>query len=398
MTGRILLVQHCPHMGGSAVSATVTARALIRNGYSVDVAVAEAGPFVERFEREGCRVLIVPHHNWLRSGGIVRCAKRWTREFAAVGAFTRLLADGGYSLVYANTIVSVAAALAARRTRTPCVWHIRELFDDVGGEMTVPSLGGRKIVQKAVWYCADHVIVNSAAVARNILGLEDHASLSIVPNSVADELFHDVINSHAARESLGLPSGGLIVGVPGTLRPMKGHPFLLRAAAKVCQQSTEIHFAITGDDQSSWAEELKRQVSDLGIGEHVTFLGRVNDMCSFYAASDVISIPSRAEPFGRVAIEAFAEGKAVIASAVGGLAEIVESGSTGILVPYDDVAALAAALQCLTSDARLRNEYGMAARQAAHNLYTEEKYAARVTEIVNRVLAGRDAVLVPGSS
>jgi glycosyltransferase involved in cell wall biosynthesis len=382
---RVLLVQHCPRVGGSAFSAVVTAKALQRHGYDVDVVLAAEGPFVDKFHQIGCDVRILPHHNWLRPGGVLRCGRRWLRELAPVRAFGQLLRETEYAAVYVNTIVSVAAAIAARRSGVPCLWHIRELFDDVGGEMVIPTLGGRRLVRRVIWKNADQVVVNSNAVAANVLGTTDHQRLAVVSNSVDDGLFLQMKSTDPCRQEFDLPGEGFVVGVPGTLRPMKGHPFLLETAAELLKPYPNLVFAVTGDGDSAYVEELSRLTEHLGIQSRVRFLGRVNDMRSFYGACDVICIPSRAEPFGRVAIEAFAAGKPVVASAVGGLQEIIEHGVTGFLVPYNDTRQMQHYVERLLQDPLLRQHVGAAARLCAKERYTEAHYSSRVVDLVNQL-------------
>lgn len=385
----VLLVQHCPQVGGSAVSGLITAQVLRSYGLRVDVALGDDGPFAERFRNTGFRVWIVPHHNCFRNGGPVRMLRRLVRETRPVRGFRSILRQESWSLVYVNTLVSVAAAIAARREGIPCVWHIRELFDDVGGEMVVPRWGGRTLLRRLIWSCADQVIVNSEAVAQNILGCAEHSRLSVVPNSVDDRLFESVEDPAAARREFGVSSDALVVGVPGTLRPMKGHSFFLRAAAIAAETCDRMECLITGTGQPDYEQELRRLTDQLGLAGRVRFCGQVDDMRRFFSACDVICIPSRAEPFGRVAIEAFAAAKPVIASAVGGLQEIVEDGVTGLLVPYGDDRRLAEQLAALLRDAKLQTRLADAARRQAGARYTESQYADAIGRVVNDALSGQ---------
>lgn len=389
LTGRVLFVQHCPQMGGSAVSGLVTVRSLQRLGLTVEAAFGDSGPFVAEYAAAGCPARVVPHNNCLRPGGVLRSARRWMRERGPCHAFRQLIRDGDYDLVYVNTLVSMAAAVAARRSGVPCVWHVRELFDDVGGEMVVPPLGGRWLVRSLLRRCADHVIVNSAAVAENILGRASDGAVSVIPNSVDDALFESVADRQAARRHLRLPENSPIIGVPGTLRPMKGHPFFMRAASRVAAERPDVVYAISGSGDPEYEQQLRRMVGELGLTQSAVFCGRVDDMRAFYAASDLICIPSRAEPFGRVAIEALAAGKPVVATAVGGLREILDDGRTGILVPYADENRLSETLLSLLDDETHRVALGKAGREQAWSHYRETQYAEAVSRVVASCLNRR---------
>ena len=95
--------------------------------------------------------------------------------------------------------------------------------------------------------------------------------------------------------------------------------------------------------------DLRAQAGALGLSR-VFFLGKHQDVWPYYLAGSVTAVPSVTEPFGLVSIEAMACGRPVLASAVGGLTEIVDEGTTGRLVPAGDPAALAAALEQMLAD------------------------------------------------
>ena len=126
---------------------------------------------------------------------------------------------------------------------------------------------------------------------------------------------------------------------------------------------------------------------DLGLSDLVTFLGRraQETLHCYYASADVVVMPSHHESFGMVALEAMACGTPVIASAVGGLAELVRDGDTGYLVPDRDPAAMSECLRRLLSDTELRARLG---RQAADhaNGYSWSNITRQMVELYERTL------------
>ena len=292
-------------------------------------------------------------------------------------------------MVYVNSLVSLAAAAAARWLGIPCIWHVRELFDDVGGEMRVPAVGGRRLVRWSLRRLADRVVVISQSVAENVLGGVRSERVAVVPNAVPAEFFELARTRRECRGLLGLPEDVPIVGVPGTLRPVKGHPSFLEAAARLAAENSDCEFAITGDGEPAYRSELVAQIENAGLGERVHFLGLVEEMPSFYRACDVVCVPSQSESFGRTVIEAFAVGTPVVATAVGGMRETIEDGGTGLLVEYGDVEALAGALGRLLGDERLRSALAWRARQKAESEYREEIHQARICGIVEEVCRAR---------
>jgi glycosyltransferase involved in cell wall biosynthesis len=383
---RVVLVQHASNHTGSTISGTLVAKGLLRHGCVVHVVFGGPGPFESTYRELGCSVSVIAHKVWLTDGSPVSAARRLLREYLRADSFVELLLTFRPDVVYVNSTVSLAAAVAARRLSIPCVWHLRELMDDVGGEMKTPKVGGKALVRWVLNRFSDARVAISSAVAENILGTSEPRLVTIVPNAVADNFFETWNSQEECRRSLGLPLGKPIVGVPGTLRPMKGHPFFFDAANEVIKQFPSIVFAVTGDGDEKYVNCLRKSVRERKLVDRVLFLGTVHDMPRFYQACDVICVPSRAEPFGRVVIEAFASARPVVASAVGGIREIVKEGITGMLVPFGDVPQLAERLVLLLQNSALRDEIARNARADAESHYREVAYGDAIVDVVKRVL------------
>lgn len=154
----------------------------------------------------------------------------------------------------------------------------------------------------------------------------------------------------------------------GRLAPQKGFDVLLRAFAALIRDGGRTHdLLLAGDGFESG--NLERLTAELGVQDRVHFLGPIphNEMIGLFAGCSFFVLPSRLEPFGIVNLEAMASGKAVIASGVGGVPEVVLDGETGLLVPPENVGALSAAMSRLIADAGLRDSLGTAGRLRAQN-------------------------------
>lgn len=381
--GSVLIVQYSGNFGGSTASGRLVAKSLLADGWDVHVAFSFLGPYVHRYEELGCRTHVVEHQGWLARGGAVHCGRRWLQQVRPVLRFVRLMRAVKPTVVYVNTLVSIAAAVAAKSLSIPCVWHFRELFDDVEGEMHWPRVGGKRLVRTIVTRCADQMVAISQAVASNVLGEGKHLRLRIVPNAVGEEYFAESPSQAECRDELRIPQGVPVIGVPGTLRPVKGHPFFLEAAARIAIKKPNCRFVITGDGASKYRDELQA-AADVGILRgRVRFLGTVADMRKFYRASDIICVPSVSESFGRTVIEAFACGAPVVATAVGGMRETIRHETTGLLVDYGDVDGLAHSLLRLLDDNELRGQLARAAREEAQSRYSEAVHAAAIRRVVS---------------
>lgn len=379
-TKSVFIVQRSSSLDGSAYSGLLLANGLREAGWDTHVAFGHEGPIIEQYASAGHVTYVVPHENWLRRGQTHQFLKDGWLEWRKARSFSALIREIAPDVVYLNTIVSLSGAIAARQSNVPCVWHLREMFSDVGGEMHAPSWA-IPLVRWVVRTHADRLVANSEATAHNLLG-NYAGEVTIVPNAVRSAFFEEDRTREEARAALGLDPAELIIGVPGTLRPMKGHPFFLNSVAPLLHERGNLRVAITGEGASDFAARMKEKIRCLGIGEQVKFLGWVEDMPAFYRACDLVCIPSRAEPFGRTAIEAFAVETPVVASSVGGLETIVTDKETGLLVPYGEESALSDTLRCLLDAPELRRELAQNARQAAEKNYHEQVYKRRIEALV----------------
>lgn len=381
----ILIVQRSSNLDGSAFSALLLADGLREAGWETHIAFGFEGSIIPRYKKAGHRTHIVPHDNWVRRGHSLRFVRDVVTEWNGARRFGSLIDTIHPDLIYVNTIVSLAGAVAARRRGVPCIWHVRELFADVEGEMRSPQWV-RPLIPLILRHYGDKIIVNSKAVARNVLGARSEEKTIVVPNAAGKEFFDNPMSPAEACRHFGLSPEASIIGVPGTLRPMKGHEFFLRAVAPLVRKRTDFIIPITGGDQTAYAATLRALIQDIDLGIAVRFLGRVTNMPAFYRACDLVCIPSVAEPFGRTVIEAFASGTPVVATAVGGMKEIIDSGKTGLLVPYNDEEALASSLRHLLDAPDLRQKMSAKACQVAEEKYHESVYKQCILQVINDII------------
>ncbi len=156
---------------------------------------------------------------------------------------------------------------------------------------------------------------------------------------------------------------GVVIGTAGRLELIKGHGYLLEAFAVLLPEFQDLRLEIAGD--GSLRVPLEEDCRRLGVSGDVSFLGWREDLKSAMAGWDVFVLPSLDEGFPVAALEAMASGLPVVASAVGGLCELVQNGETGWLVPAAAPAQLAHRLRELINDRQKREAMGMAGRQRA---------------------------------
>jgi glycosyltransferase involved in cell wall biosynthesis len=186
------------------------------------------------------------------------------------------------------------------------------------------------------------------------------------------------------RAELGLTAGELLLLSVGNLVPRKGHRVLLEALKPLAGTEVPLwRLAIAGRGKQK--EPLQQLSNELGIADRVHLLGHRDDIPDLLAACDVFVMPSLWEGLPLAILEAMFAGKPVIASAISGIPEAIESGVQGLLVPAGDPAALTAALREVLADSTRRAAFGAAGRRRAEAEFT----IGHMTDAYERLYAGR---------
>lgn len=334
---RILAVCAVAHPGGAEIGLLRLARRLVARGHELTLVTPQPGPM----DDAGLPVLRLALGGLERGAG-ARAVRSWVRA--------RGLARG-FDLVYLNGTVSgrLLPALAGHRT----VLHVHDIVD------RVPRF----------WSLANAVLADSAAVAARLRPrLEAHVVYCPVELDVPDV---------PAPWPASTNGGGPIVGFVGRIEPRKGPLDLARAAAAIHAGAPGARIVLVGDDPYDSAPEYAAQVRAAEGIEHVPW---VADGAAVMRHFDVLVAPSRQEPFGTVLAEAMAAGTPVVATRVGGLAEVVADGETGRLVAPGRPDELAAAVLEVLGR---RAEMGAAARERAKR-FGADAYADRVEAILLR--------------
>jgi glycosyltransferase involved in cell wall biosynthesis len=186
------------------------------------------------------------------------------------------------------------------------------------------------------------------------------------------------------RAELGLDGRHTVIGMVGRMYPVKGHREMLEMLEAVVTRLPLVRLLLVGDGPERPACE--GLAAELGLTEHVRFLGQRGDVPRLLSAVDILAMPSRTEGLGLAAIEALAAGKPVVAYAVGGLCEVVRDRVDGRLVDAGDRHAFVRALIELIESEQQRVSYGANARR--HSMrFSLENHVQRLMECYSVALA-----------
>ncbi len=364
---RVLLLAESPYVGGINSHVITLARALRENGLAEPVLAVLSGKgpdraLFEMAERAGFSLAEIP----VRGG--------W--DFHAPALLRRFANDRGVALAHTHNYRATLLA-AAGRLPVPMVVSSHGLVD------RPLKIRFRQMAERlAVRGAGCHVVACSASLAGELAarGLR-RDRLHVVRNGSLDP--GPLLAKTEARRLLGLPEEGIFVLFAGRLAPEKGLHRLLPVMAGM----PECRLLVVGDGPERntlqhWAHDLSGRC---------VFAGFQADMDPWYAAADVVALPSLREAFPMVLVEAAARALPVVASRVGGVPEIVEDGVTGLLVPPDDADALSAALKMLAGDGPMRKSMGEAARERWRKHHTADRMALDMAEVYAMASGARGA-------
>ena len=272
------------------------------------------------------------------------------------------------------------AALANRLSRTPRpLFRTRHIVQPVR-----PHALNRWLYHEAT----QMVITVTEAIRRQYVaaGLVAPERVEAVPGGVDIQRFLPSVEPATLRLSLGIPEGVALIGCVSGLRVMKGHPVIVEAAAELARRGCRFHLVLIG--QGGMEERIRAAVARTGLGDRVSVLGFVPDLPRAIATFDLaLYAPLESDGMSRVLFEYLAMGKPVIASRVGVVPEALEDGETALTVPAGEARPLAAAIERLLDDARLRTRLGSAAAALCASRLSGARVAARLATLYHDAAA-----------
>jgi len=248
-------------------------------------------------------------------------------------------------------------------------------------------------VQRMVGRLAHRVVANSEAVRQWLIrGGWDGRRISVIRNGIDLSRFQRQVGNPGLRRELGLPPGVPIVAVIARLSRVKGLDDFLEAAAMLTATRPDVHFLLVGESSGTergYEHQIAAQAARLGLERRVVFAGLRLDVPAVLSEVAVSVLPSLSEGLSNVLLESMAVGVPLVATRVGGNAEAVEDGVTGLLVPPRQPSALAAAIGRLLDDQTLAARLVQAGRRRVVEHFSMEAVARTTERLYLTLLEGR---------
>ncbi len=337
----------------------------------VTAIIPQHGPITEPLKKVADTVraeaLWVPRKNRLAKLFLIDA---WRFPFAVLRA-RRVIREN--DLVYINTLTILNYNVAARLAGRPAILHVREIAGKKSGALFAAVLRFSRAV----------IVFNSHATAR-AFRLPSKQRTHVVHNGIGE-----IMGATPPQ-----PSGTLKLLTLGRFNSWKGQDVLVDAVALLSgQERAKLELRLVGgvfEDQRHFTDAIESKIKASGLENCVRMLPFTDQPEEHYAWADVVAVPSKKpEPFGRVAAEAMAHARPVLAADHGGLSEIVEHGASGWLVEPGNAEALAAALRDILGDLPRVQTMGDNARRRFLRYFSEAQYMDNIARICAEAMGER---------
>jgi glycosyltransferase involved in cell wall biosynthesis/protein-tyrosine-phosphatase len=369
---------------GAEVQLAASASYLVeRPDVDLTAILMNEGPLARELRRLGVPVTVIDESRH-RALGILIAMTRWLRDHPV---------DVVHTHRYKETVLG---AVAAKLSGVPC------LVRTVHGQSE--ALRGWDRAKLRVYEALDAVTLR--CFADRIIAVSRHLAQSLqasgykpgtvvsIHNGVELRKVRAERKGHEVRQELGIGQGRPLIGTVGRLSPVKGHADFLRAARLILRVERAARFLIVGD--GPLRGELAGLARQLQIDHACTFVGTRSDVADLVAAMDIFVLPSLDEGIPMALLEAMALGKPVVATAVGGVPEVVTDHVNGVLVRPRDAHALSEACLGLVREPGWAETVGARARRLVEDAFSHEQSGLQLVGAYRALTDGRRAASTPG--
>jgi glycosyltransferase involved in cell wall biosynthesis len=246
----------------------------------------------------------------------------------------------------------------------------------------------QQIIEKQTFRRAARIIANSEAVKNYLIAAGVSGDkISVVYNGLDLSKFKTEFDRREILRDFGLPDKKLVTIVANLRHAVKNQEMFLRAAQKIREKRENAAFVLAGEGERT--AELKKLAGELKIEQDVFFIGRAERVAELLAVSEVCVLASRAEGFSNAILEYLAASRPVVATSVGGAAEVVFDGENGFLVESDDDRKMAEKILFLLENPETAKKYGARGREIVEARFSVEAQLENTIAVYNQVLSGK---------
>jgi len=370
----ILFISHSSELGGAERSLLDLLKKINRDKFNPIVVTPNKGSLSAELKKINiqnyCRFI----DHWFpfyESYGAKHFFKFISGLRGRIWSISHLIEKHNIDIIYTNTIMPIDGALAAKKHSIPHIWHIREYPSgnkDIKGYFPYPNI--------IINYLSKNIITNSKNLQSKVKSKFIKRPINVVYNGI------DTRNQKQSIYPLHPTLRGNIITTVCAITPRKGLEVFLRAAKIISTTRRDVSFLIVGDGNPSYIQELKKVIDNYNISPFVYFVGQRDDAIPIMKKSNVVTLTSNQEAFGRVIIEAMSVGTPVISTDSGGPSEIIENGVDGFLIPIGDAKALAFNIIKILDNPEISKKISSNGVKKATSKFNIENYVTSIEKII----------------
>jgi glycosyltransferase involved in cell wall biosynthesis len=357
---KILLISHSSNFYGAERSLLDLAEGLVRSDHAISALCPNSGLLSQKLRELRIPVFYMPFPG-IGSGSLKEILVFFLLFIPTVIRLSKWIKKNKIQIIYNNTINALFGPFAAKLNGIRSVWHIREVkpkkkfFTKIGG-IIINLLSSK-------------AIFNSYATMKAFKE-RTPSSWQVIYNGIETKCYF-IKNKNTSN---------FVVGFAGQMAEHKKPERFLYVFSQLKNQIANIKGIMAGE--GPMLPKLRSLAENLEIADDITFTGYLPDLDDFYFNIDVFMLTSDHEPFGRVIMEAMSYGRAVVASAVGGVPELVEDGKTGYLVPAENIDAYTRKIIYLSRNPEYCRQMGEAARRRVIERFCKSRYQKELIRII----------------
>lgn len=347
--------------------------ALTATGWDVTVVLPSDGPLVPLLKETGAQTLIMPipvlRKSKMSVAGLISLAWETARSTPSI---LRLLRRYSPDVVYISTVTIPWVAVVAKLLGQPSICHVHEAEDTASRPIRI-GLSAQLLLSR-------RVIANSNS-CRDLI-LRDIPLLGHRTSVIYNGVTGPTTEPTPPRQTL---TGPIRLVLVGRIAPRKGTDVAVEALGILVRRGLDVTLDLVGGafaDYEWFEDDLRRVAAGAGVSGRIRRRGVIAQVWDTLDSADIALVPSRAEPFGNVAVEAQLAARPVVASAVQGLNEIIDDGRNGRLVEPGNAVALADSIQAVIDGWDVARKHAIDARAEALTRFSPERYRTDIADAV----------------
>lgn len=377
---KILFISHLANWGGAQKVLYILIKGLDKNKWTAIVALPEHGELEEKYSAIGIKTIITPMKYITAHKDNFQQYRDFSNNLRErVDKAAEILDREQVNLVVTNTICCFEGALAAKLKGVPHIWYVHELSSQ--DDLLTPVLDYRTFYA-SLDSLSDKLVVVSKAVQNEISQFFPSKKLKLIYTGLEDSQPEQQADR---KKILGIDPKIPVITFLGLISERKGVLDLVDTAIIVARRFSNVKFVIAGKKEGETYVRLQKSIKEKQIEDNFKFLGFRNDTQDVIACSDIIIIPSLAEPCSLVAFEAMQAGRPVVATRSGGQEETLLNAETGILVPVKSPYDMAQAIIRLLEEPELMEIMGQKGRRRFKDVFNYAGYISQFDDVLEEV-------------